>query len=82
MATDEQLTVREHMVLDFAKIRWRSLGVREATIRDLFGVSATRYFQTLNALLDNPAALAAQPQLVNRLRRLRQARSEARRASA
>ena len=34
-------------------------------------MSATRYYQVLNALVDRPEALAADPMLVKRLRRLR-----------
>ena len=43
-------------------------------------MSATRYYQVLNALLDNPAALEADPMLVKRLRRMRAARQRARSA--
>ena len=43
-------------------------------------MSATRYYQVLNALIDAPAALAYDPLLVKRLRRLRQARQRARSA--
>jgi len=51
---------------------------KEQAIRDQFGVSATRYYQMLNALLDNPAALAHDAVLVKRLRRLRATRARAR----
>ena len=37
-------------------------------------LSATRYYQLLNALLDDPRALAHDPVTVNRLRRIRDAR--------
>ena len=43
-------------------------------------MSATRYYQVLNALIDNPVALAADPMLVKRLRRLRSSRQRARSA--
>jgi hypothetical protein len=43
-------------------------------------MSATRYYQVLNALLDRPEALEADPMLVKRLRRLRAARQRARSA--
>ena len=36
-------------------------------------MSATRYYQVLNALIDKPEALAFDPLLVKRLRRLRAA---------
>ena len=43
-------------------------------------MSSTRYYQVLNSLIDNPAALAADPMLVKRLRRLRAARQRQRSA--
>ena len=48
-------------------------GDKERAIREEFDVSATRYYQQLNALLDTQAALAHNPLLVNRLLRLRAA---------
>ena len=68
------LTDLERQVLTFERGRWKYAGAKETAIRDTFGMTATRYHQVLNTLLDNPAALAAEPQLVNRLRRLRQER--------
>ena len=38
-------------------------------IRELFECSTTRYYQMLNTLIDDPAALKADPMLVKRLRR-------------
>ena len=52
----------------------------EEAIKDLFSMSATRYYQVLNALVDRPEALAADPMLVKRLRRLRASRQKARAA--
>jgi hypothetical protein len=72
------LTERERQVLAFERQWWRYAGAKEQAIRDMFGVSSTRYYQLLNALLDNPAALAYDPVLVQRLRRLRATRSRAR----
>ncbi|WBB97508.1 MULTISPECIES: DUF3263 domain-containing protein [unclassified Solwaraspora] len=73
------LTEREQRVLDFERQWWKHAGAKEQSIRDTFGLSATRYYQLLNQLLDNPVALAVEPVLVARLRRLRAARSRARR---
>jgi hypothetical protein len=73
------LAEREQRILDFERQWWKHAGAKEQSIRDTFGLSATRYYQLLNQLLDNPAALAAEPVLVARLRRLRAARSRARR---
>ncbi|MGN9775997.1 DUF3263 domain-containing protein [Micromonospora sp. H33] len=73
------LTERERGILDFEQQWWRHAGAKEQAIRDRFGLSATRYYQLLNALLDNPAALAAEPVLIGRLRRLRSSRARNRR---
>lgn len=49
-------------------------------IRDRFAMSTTRYFQLLNQVLDHPDALAHDPVLVARLRRVRDDRRRARSA--
>ena len=72
------LTRREHEMLAFERHWWRHAGAKETAIRDRFGVPPTRYYQALNALVDQPAALAADPLLVRRLRRLRAARHRTR----
>jgi len=78
LVVDDGLTEREQQVLAFERQWWKHAGAKEQAIRDQFGVSATRYYQMLNALLDNPAALAHDPVLVKRLRRLRATRQRAR----
>jgi len=72
------LTRREHEMLTFERHWWRQAGAKETAIRDRFGVPPTRYYQVLNALVDRPDALAADPLLVRRLRRLRRARARTR----
>jgi hypothetical protein len=72
------LTERERQILEFEKTQWRYAGAKETAILDLFGCSATRYYQELNALLDRPAAYLHAPVLVKRLRRLRDARARRR----
>ncbi|HTC69095.1 MAG TPA: DUF3263 domain-containing protein [Acidothermaceae bacterium] len=47
-------------------------GERERRARAELGLTATRYYQLLNELIDRPEALAAEPLLVARLRRLRE----------
>ncbi|WP_068154876.1 DUF3263 domain-containing protein [Rhodococcus phenolicus] len=74
------LTRREHDVLAFERQWWKYAGAKEEAIKELFGLSATRYYQVLNALVDRPEALAADPMLVKRLRRLRASRQKARAA--
>jgi hypothetical protein len=73
------LTERERAILAFEQQWWRHAGAKEQAVRDTFGVSSTRYYQLLNGLLDNPAALAADPVLIGRLRRLRSSRARNRR---
>jgi hypothetical protein len=72
------LSRREHEMLTFERQWWRRAGAKETAIRDRFGVPPTRYYQVLNALVDRPDALAADPLLVRRLRRLRRARQRTR----
>ncbi|WP_433797847.1 DUF3263 domain-containing protein [Actinoplanes sp. CA-252034] len=73
------LTDRDVEILAFEGKWWKHAGAKEQAIRDTFGLSSTRYYQLLNGLLDNPAALEKEPVLVGRLRRLRSARARTRR---
>jgi hypothetical protein len=75
-----ELSDRDRKILDFERQWWRYAGAKEQAIRDLFEMSATRYYQALNALLDRPEALRHDPMLVKRLRRMRAARQRARAA--
>jgi hypothetical protein len=65
------LSERDVAILDFERSWWKHAGVKEQAIRERFDMSATRYYQLLNELLENPAALAHDPILVKRLKRLR-----------
>src|SRR5829696_2800293 len=67
-------------ILAFERQWWTYAGSKEDAIKELFSMSATRYYQVLNALVDRPEALAADPMLVKRLRRLRASRQKARAA--
>ncbi len=71
---------RDREILAFERQWWRYAGAKEQAIRDLFDMSATRYYQVLNALIDRPEALVADPMLVKRLRRLRSTRQRQRSA--
>ena len=73
------LSERELQILAFEAKWWRHAGSKEQAIRDTFSLSSTRYYQLLNGLLDNPGALAHDPVLVGRLRRLRSTRARSRR---
>jgi len=75
---EDGLSERERAILAFERQGWRHAGAKEQAIRDRFDLSATRYYQLLNALLDNPTALAHDPVLVGRLRRIRGSRARAR----
>ncbi len=75
-----ELSERDREVLAFERQWWKYAGAKEQAIRDLFDMSATRYYQVLNALIDRPEALAHDPMLVKRLRRLRATRQRARSA--
>jgi hypothetical protein len=74
------LTEREQEILTFERQWWKYAGAKEQAVRELFDLSATRYYQVLNALIDRPEALALDPMLVKRLRRMRQSRQRARSA--
>jgi hypothetical protein len=76
----EPLSDRDAEILAFERQWWKFAGAKEQAIRDQFAMSATRYYQVLNALIDKPAALAHDPLLVKRLRRLRATRQKVRSA--
>lgn len=77
---DDELSERDQQVLAFERQWWKYAGAKEQAIRELFDLSATRYYQVLNALIDSPAALEHDPMLVKRLRRMRASRQRARTA--
>jgi Protein of unknown function (DUF3263) len=74
------LTQLDVDILDFERSWWKHAGVKERAIKERFDMSATRYYQLLNALLENPAALEHDPILVKRLTRLRTYRQRQRTA--
>jgi hypothetical protein len=74
------LSERDRGILEFERQWWKYAGAKEQAIRDLFDMSATRYYQIVNALIDTPEALTFDPMLVKRLRRLRATRQRARSA--
>jgi uncharacterized protein DUF3263 len=79
----QELSEQERAILAIERDWYRRAGSKEQRIRDELGISAVRYFQLLNKLIDRPEALAADPVLVGRLRRRRDARAAAmRRRSA
>ena len=79
-STVGDLSDRDHQILAFERQWWKYAGSKETAVRDLFEMSSTRYYQVLNGLIDNPAALAHDPMLIKRLRRLRASRQRSRSA--
>lgn len=72
------LTDLEQQALRFEAKRWRYPGARDDAILTTFEMTPMRYQQWIFTLIDRPEALAFDPQLVNRLRRLRATRAAAR----
>ena len=79
-AVAESLSERDREILALERLWWQYAGAKEQAIREKFDMSATRYYQVLNALIDREDALAFDPLLVKRLRRLRDQRQRSRSA--
>ena len=75
-----ELSERDSEILNFDRQWWKYAGAKEQAVREKFDMSSTRYYQVLNALIDRPEALEADPLLVRRLRRLRASRQRQRQA--
>jgi hypothetical protein len=65
------MTETDRKILDLEK-RWagRHDGRKDTAIRNQLGMASTIYYQRLYRLLNDSEAIAAEPVLVNRLRRL------------
>jgi hypothetical protein len=72
------LSERDRAVLALERRDWPGPGAKERAVREELGMVPVRYYQLLNALLDDPRALAHDPITVNRLRRVRESRREER----
>jgi hypothetical protein len=79
-ASAATLDDRAKRILDFEREWWKYAGAKEQAVRERFDVSPTRYYQLLNRVIDDEAAVAYDPMLVKRLRRLRAARQRQRAA--
>ncbi len=77
-APTSALDERDRRILDFERDWTRHAGAKEDAIRAEFGLSAARYYQVLNAVIDSPAAIVYDPMLVRRLQRMREVRMNAR----
>ncbi len=51
------LTDLDRDLLAFERGRWKYAGAKDTAIRETFGLTPTRYYQQLRALLDRPEAL-------------------------
>ncbi len=69
------LSERDRKVLEFESAWWTYPGPKDRAIREYLDMSATRYYQILRRLIDDPAA-EEEDQLT--IRRLRRTRTEAR----
>lgn len=74
MEEHAQLDERSRAILELERTWWQQRGSKERAIRQRLGLSAARYYQVLNRLIDSPEALRYDPMLVKRLRRQRTAR--------
>jgi hypothetical protein len=74
------LNERDRQILDFEREAWKLCVAKERAIRERLGLSPTRYHQLLRRALDRPEAIAYDPMLVRRLRRVREARRRRRTA--
>jgi len=65
-------------ILEFERTWWQSPGPKGQAIRATLDLSPSAYYRRLDALIDRPDVLAADPLLVHRLRRARVARRRVR----
>lgn len=75
------LAERDRAILDFEREWWRYAGAKEQAIREHFDMSPTSYYRALNELIDQDTAMAYDPMLVKRMRRMRAARHRQRAAA-
>jgi hypothetical protein len=64
-------------MLAFERQWWRRAGAKDTAVLAEFGLTPIRYYQLLNRVVDDPAAVTVDPILVQRLRRLRNAHRSA-----
>ena len=62
---------RERAVLDFESSWWLYPGPKDRAIREYLDMSATRYYQVLRRLVDDPEAMRYDPLTVKRVRKMR-----------
>jgi hypothetical protein len=72
------LSDRDLSLLAFEAEWSRHAGAKEEAIRAQLGLAPARYYQLLGRLIDTAEALEHDPMLIKRLRRVRDARAQAR----
>ena len=70
------LKERDIQILEFEGSWWLYPGPKDQAIQEYLRLSASRYYQALRRLMDDPAALEHAPLTVRRLRRQRSQRLE------
>ena len=75
LAEGTVLSEADRTVLALERRHWNVPGAKAQAVHDQLGWSLARYYQRLNAILDDPAALHAEPSFVwSLIRRREQAR--------
>jgi hypothetical protein len=72
------LTERQQAILELERTAWMMDVPKPQVIRERFACTETAYYGELNELLELPEAMAYDPMVVRRLRRLRDRRRRAR----
>lgn len=70
-ASPHLLTPQERAILAMEKKRFKYQGSKEQAISKELGLTPIAYYQQLNALIDTPRAIAAEPALTRKLRLIR-----------
>jgi Protein of unknown function (DUF3263) len=75
-----ELSPREREILTFEREWWKYADAKDAAVRERLAMTPEAYYRSLNAIIDQPGALAHDPLLVRRLRRQRLTRQRQRQA--
>jgi hypothetical protein len=75
-----ELSPREREILTFEREWWKYADAKDAAVRERLAMTPESYYRSLNAIIDQPGALAHDPLLVRRLRRQRMTRQRQRQA--
>ena len=72
------LSDRDRAILEFEQRWWLEPGTKEAALRAQLDLSPSRYRELLYALIDDPEAMAFDPMVVRRVRKVRERNRKAR----